>query len=118
MLMLAEIADKMPALPEMWLKMALLGGWLALLTLAVSLFRVWLGGCLLVAIGCFSVIAALPDHTLDPMIRAELGGVYLFHYHASSLLPFVGSLAAWLAAIRIKRRRTPGATPTGSCRAP
>jgi hypothetical protein len=63
--MLAEIADKMPAVEMFWKFFAVLGLVGVLLTVGLSFGRTWAGGLIVVGCACVGVLNLWPDTVMD-----------------------------------------------------
>jgi uncharacterized membrane protein len=70
---LAEIADKMPALDEVWGRAFIAGGIVALLTAAFSAIRLWAGGAMVALCLALGILAASSGGMMDELIVRELG---------------------------------------------
>jgi hypothetical protein len=110
MLFLAEIADKMPTLETLWERWILVGLFMAAVTLGLSWFRWWLGAVVVVLSACLSVLLALPDRQMDPLIIQELGSRYFFQQRLSGFAPFAVALLVWtvIACIRWDKKSRSG----------
>jgi len=99
----AEVADKEPAIPQLWMvpaiitAIAFVAGMkrpsFALFLLPIALFCAW------------GQIDELNDPFVGPAIRAELGEAYFTHGYLSAVVGIIGPLIAW-AVLRFCRVRT------------
>lgn len=90
---LAEVADKEPTIPQLWMLpaiitvIAIIAGLkrpsFALLLLPIALFCAW------------GQVDELHDPFVGPAIRAELGDAYFTHGYLSAAAGIVGPLIAW-----------------------
>ena len=82
---LAEIADKMPTLNELWGGSFMIGAFVAALTAVFSAIRLWLGGM------------------MDRLVVRELGTSYLYQQRLSCFVPCTLATLAWWIVWLMKR---------------
>lgn len=111
MILLAEIADKIPSIGDT----AVLGGLLAFVAAWLALLRWWVGlfvclcSCALLLIGAFQ---DLTDSMLRPLISGEFGGHYPWARVLTSVVPLLA--APWITFMW-KRQRALGRQRSGRC---
>jgi hypothetical protein len=114
--MFAEIADKMPTLDVVWERWVFIGLFAALVTAGLSIFRLWVGGVVVVLCVLLGLLTAAPDGIMDGEIVRELGADYLFQQRISGFVPSLFAVTAWIIVWLIRRPkpridRTHPATP-------
>ncbi|MCW1884266.1 hypothetical protein OKA04_05950 [Luteolibacter flavescens] len=93
---LAEIADKMPSLDEVWRRSFILGAIVAMLTAAFSMIRLWLGGVMVIPCFILGILAASSGGVMDQLVVRELGSAYLHQERISCFVPCGLASLAWL----------------------
>jgi hypothetical protein len=101
-LMFAEIADKMPTLDRVWTVWLVIGLTAVVITVALSLARLWLGGIAVVICFALGVLAAWPE-SMDEQVVRELGVGYLWQQRVSGFVPCVLAVATWTVVSLIRR---------------
>jgi hypothetical protein len=110
---LAEIADKMPALDEVWGRAFIVGAIVALLTAVFSAIRPWAGGAIVALCLALGILAASSGGMMDELIVRELGTGYLYQERASWFVPCALAALAWMVVCKLIRRPDHG-TAEGS----
>src|SRR5438067_13832767 len=85
--LLAEVADKEPTLPKLWIVAIVLSG----ASLLLGFWRRWaaLIPAAAAAIWAYTVWSELNDRFVGPAIRQELGDAYIAQSYVTTLLPFL-----------------------------
>ena len=109
--LLAEIADKMPTLREVWTFWTVIGLAAGGITVVLALMNLWIGAAAVeisVGIGMFTFV----DRSLDDAIVHELGRGYLAQNKVSAFVPVIFAsigwgFVAWRSRGKIKDARAP-----------
>lgn len=96
MMLLAEIADKMPTVEVMWTQMFLIAGVCSLFTAVATMAWRHVGLVPVFLAGIISLFLVSPDPLMDPPIVKELGSSYLYQQRLSACLPLICTLFTWL----------------------
>lgn len=88
MLILGEIADKMPTIPELWIQHLIM----ALILSAIAFWHRWLAIAAIPLCAWWiwtTYVMAYRDMSVADLIQIEMGQVWINHLIASSALPLI-----------------------------
>jgi len=100
----AEVSDKMPSIPQLWLQ----GGVLAALLFGFGRLRLWTAG-LAIILACFLAVGSydmVNDEHVGRAIRVEQGMPYVAAAYGSAALCLFAAAAAAIGAVRSRRSPT------------
>ncbi len=100
---LAEIADKMPTVFELWKEWSAVALFFAVVTFATTSRGRWVGLVPVFLAVAFSLWLHRPD--LEYATIVELGYGYLAQHYITGFLPAIVSAFVWLAAVKYWRRQ-------------
>jgi len=109
---LAEIADKISSVPQMWLELFLLGLVCAALTMALTTWRAWAGVGFVFLAAVLGLTLATTEPTMKATVITELGHRYLLHQRICAFVPMALALVAWYATTRRKHNQSSELTGT------